>query len=243
MSPKRRWASFTLVELLVSIAVFSILVLLLFSIMEGSTKLWRQQSSEEAGSREARAALNTLSRDMRGAVVSTNTDWFYSNGTNQLAFLTTLPDAAQGTAVDRGDICAVGYSLEWGVNDASGTQTNMSLYRYVSFSDPTYANIIQGGNPVESIFINPDGTNTVRELIARDIPQVSFVSYTNDASGVSWVCSSPTTLPNMINVIVTTLNDKAVPLLTTQAQWVNTNSTIIQQNEQSFALRVRSQGP
>jgi len=254
MNLKRHGASFTLVEMMVGIAVFSLLMLLLLAIMGAATKLWQQESAKEEGFREARSALNALSRDMRAALISTNTAWFYSNGTNQLAFLTTLPDIAQGTTVNNGDICAVGYSLEWGTNDSSGYQTNMSLYRYVSFSGPTYTNIINGSSLVTTVFntnsATPpyvDGTNTVRELIARDVSQVSFVSYTNDVNGVPWACSDSTkpvtVLPNMVNVVVTTLNDKVAVQLTTQAQWTNANSPVIQQNEESFALRVRPQGP
>jgi type II secretory pathway pseudopilin PulG len=137
MKRGRHLASFTLVEMLVSVAVFSLLILLLFTLMSSATKLWRQQTGEEESYREARSAYNTMSRDMNGAIASTTTGWFYSNGTNQLAFLTTLPNTAQNLNVAPGDICAVGYSLEYSTNDASGYQTNMSLYRYISCFIPT----------------------------------------------------------------------------------------------------------
>ena len=193
MNLKRQVASFTLVEMLVSIAVFSLIVLLLFTLMSSATKLWRQQTGEEESYREARSALNALSHDMNGALTSTNAGWFYSNGTNQLAFLTTLPNTAQNTNVAPGDICAVGYSLEWSTNDASGYQTNMSLYRYISFSGSTYTNFLINANPVQNIFSSVDGVNTVRTLIARDIPQVSFASYTNNPLGVPAPCSDSAT--------------------------------------------------
>jgi type II secretory pathway pseudopilin PulG len=244
MKSKRELASFTLVEMLVSIAVFSLIVVLLAAIISGAAKLWRNQSSEEASFREARAALYALSHDLNGAIQSTNPNWFYTDGTTQLAFLTTLPDFAQAS-VNKSTICAVGYSLEWGQNDSSGVQNNWSLYRYVSFSDYTYTTYISGTSPVQNIFINPDGVNTVRELVARDIPTVSFVAYTNDATGVAWIntASPVTVLPNMINVTITTLNDRAVPILTGKTQWQNAALPIVQQNEESFALRVRPQGP
>lgn len=242
MNPMRRADSFTLVEVLVALAVLSLLVLLLFSIMNIASGLWRQQSAKEEDFREARAALKFMSRDLYVAVASTNTGWFYSS-TNQLAFLTTLPDSAQSTNMNNGDICAVGYSWEWGTNDASGVQTNMSLYRYISFSNPTYTNVILNGGSVSSIFENPDGTNTVRELVARNVAQFTVTSYTNDSSETPWPVSSPTVLPDMLNVTITTLNDRVAVLLTTQAEWQNTNSPLIRQNEESFNLRVRPQGP
>lgn len=242
MNGTHRWASFTLVEMLVAMAVFSLLILLLFSIMSNASWLWRQQSAKEEGFREARAALDTLSRDMSTALRSTNVAWFYSSA-SQLAFLTTLPDAAQGVSNDHGDICAVGYSLEWSTNDASSTQTNMSLYRYVRFSDPTYTTIINGADSVDDIFENPPGTSTVRELIARNVSQFSVDFYTNDASGAPVRLSNPSVLPNLLNVSITTLNDNTAKLLPTEAQWKNTNSVLIQQNAESFTLRVRPQAP
>jgi prepilin-type N-terminal cleavage/methylation domain-containing protein len=249
MNPKRHPASFTLIEMLVSVAIFSLLVLLLFGLMGGASKLWRRQTAEEESFREARSALNVLSRDMYGALISTNTDWFYCNGTNQLAFLTTLPNTAQGSTDALGDVCAVGYSLEWGPSETGGPN-NMSLYRYVCFSTPTYNNYLLAPTfPIENIFVNPDGVNTVRQLIARDIPQVSFTAYTNDSTSTPWMVptselSSMGLLSNMtINVGITALNDRMAMQLTTQAQWLTTNSPSILQNEESFTLRVRPQVP
>lgn len=242
-----RSSAFTLVEMLVSLAIFSILVLVLFSMMDNASKLWRQQNYKEEDFREARAALITMSRDFGNALLSTNPAWFYLNtnslNTNRIAFLASLPDVSQGTSVDRGDICAVGYSLEWGTNDVSGVQTNMSLYRYVCFSDPTYTSILAGTENIESIFNNPDGTNTVRELVARDVTQFAIQAYTNDSTGTPVTAASPTMLPDMVDIVMTTVNDSAAALLTSQAQWENTNSSIILQNEESFALRMRPQTP
>ncbi len=175
MTRRRGWASFTLVEMLVGMAVFSLLMLILFAMMSSATKLWRDQSSREDGFREARAAMNILSRDISGALVSPNVNWFYLS-TNRLAFLTTLPDAAQVSGADHGDICAVGYSLEWNTippGDAA-EKNGMALYRYVRFSDPTYTTIVSGTDPIETVFDNPDGTNTVRELLARNVAQITF---------------------------------------------------------------------
>jgi hypothetical protein len=229
--------------MLVGIAVFSLLVLLLFSIMNNATGLWRQQSSKEEDFREARSVLRFLSKEVYAAPISTNVGWFSFSTTN-LAFVTTLPDSAQSANLNNGDLCAVGYSWEWGPNDASGVQTNMSLYRYVSFSGPTYTNVIVNVNgAVSSIFNNPDGVTTVRELVARNVSQFSVTCYTNDINGTPWICSAPAGMPNMLNVTITTLNDRAAALLKTQAQWANTSSPLIQQNQETFSLRVRPQGP
>lgn len=242
MKPTYRSTSFTLVEMLVALAIFSVLVLLIFQIMSDATTIWRTQTAKEQNFEEARSALNTIARDVNSAVISTNAAWFYS-APNQVAFLTTLPADAQNTNIDGGDICAVGYSLEYGTNDVSGIQTNMSLYRYLRFSNPTYSTIVNGGANVDDVFFQPDGTNTVRELIARDIAQVSFVAYNTNSAGVLAVTEFPTTLPPMLDISLVALNDKAAATLTTLAQWENTNSAVFRQNEESFTLRVRPKNP
>jgi prepilin-type N-terminal cleavage/methylation domain-containing protein len=242
MKPTFRPASFTLVEMLVALAIFSLLGLLIFQIMSYATLLWRTQAAKEQNFEEARAALNTIARDVSSAVISTNVASFYA-APNQFAFLTTLPSDAQNTNIDGGDICAVGYSLEYGTNDVSGVQTNMSLYRYVRFSNPTYQTNIVQNEPVSGIFNSADGTTTVRELIAKNIAQVSFVGYANNAAGNPEVLTAPTTLPPMVDVSLVALNDKAAATLTTQAQWENTTTPVFLQNEETFTLRVRPQNP
>jgi prepilin-type N-terminal cleavage/methylation domain-containing protein len=248
MTLSRKNASFTLLEMLVGLAVFSLLSLLLFTILNSATEIWLRQSAEEESFREARAALNTLSRDLGGAVVSTNQNWFYADsnfeGTQgpQLAFLTTLPQDAQPEGLDNSDICVVGYSLEYTTNDAAANgPTNMSLYRYIAFSGWTYTNSISGGAAVNSIFAAVDGVNVVKALIARDITQFTFVSYTNtyDGSG-NLLPETQSILPAVIDVGLTALNDRTAKILITEAMWQNSSSTLIQKNQENFRLRMRT---
>jgi len=252
MKSMRKHTSFTLVEMLVGAAVFSILILLLFTILSMASQLWLAQTGKEDSFRETRAALNMMSRDLNAAITATNQDWYYSNtnsapnATNQLAFLTTLPDASQPSGVDKGDICAVGYSLEYTTNDASSTELNMSLYRYVGFSDWTYNNIVNTNGPtgaqsVSVIFTSVDNVNVVKSLIARDVYQFNFTGYTTNSTG-ALVPPTDAGLPAIMDISLAAVNEQVAKHLTSQQAWQSSN-TMIEANQETFNLRVRTISP
>lgn len=58
-------SGFTLLEILVTVALFSILALMLFSIVQSATVLWRENERRVDSYREARSALNVISSDLR----------------------------------------------------------------------------------------------------------------------------------------------------------------------------------
>ena len=236
--------AFSLVELLVAMAVFGLLCLLLFSIVGRATALWRDQEKKQEGFREARAALSIFSRDLQNAIVSTNSSWFHASS-NRIAFLAALPATAQAAGHDRGDICVVGYSLEWGrVNpDDPGEVPSLSLYRYVRFSDPTYATILSGSNPVESVFDGVDGSQTVRDLLARNITAMSCRVYATNESGQPVAYAASGALPDIFSLSVSAIDGKTAGRLATQQQWHETNSALIRQSEQTFSLVLRMRKP
>jgi hypothetical protein len=232
--------------MLVAIAVFSLMFVFLFSIINTSMRMWQNQQSHEESFQEARAALDLISHDVGSALVSSNVNWFYS-GSNRMAFLTSLSANSQSPALNRGDICAVGYSLEWGKINSNDTQEKdrLSLYRYIRFSDPTYETIVRDSNPVESIFDNPDGVNTVRDLLASNISAVSFNFYSVDSNGspTPYVSTGTSAIPDIFDIMLTVLNDRTAAKLNSQTAWENTNALPIRQNIQTFYLHVRPQIP
>jgi len=238
--------AFSLIELMVAMAVFSLLCVLLFSVVTDATRLWRAQEAQEESFREARAALNFLSRDLAGAKISTNQQWFYSS-TNRFAFLTTLPSSSQLLNKDRSDICAVGYSLEWGKANPfdADEKERLSVYRYVRFSDPTHDSLILNPSAaIETVFDLPDGTNTVRELLARNIPSFSCDFYTTDTNGVpERHIPGDITPPDIFRISISVINEGTAAQLSEKAQWLNTNTPLIRQSERTFVLRVRPSQP
>lgn len=238
-------SGFSLIELLVAMSVFSLLCVLMFSIVSSSTGLWRAQEAQEESFREARAALNFLSRDLANALVTTNAQWFHASS-NSIAFLTSLPSSSQGDGRDRSDLCAVGYSLEWAKVDPddSGETPRLALYRYVRFSVPTHRSLIlNSAASIKQIFESPDGTDTVRELLARNMSRFSCDLYSTNASGEPVPFSPTDVMPKILQFSMSVLNDGTASKLTSRAQWEDASSTLIRQNERTFTFRVRPAKP
>ncbi|GAB4182395.1 MAG: hypothetical protein Fur0032_23460 [Terrimicrobiaceae bacterium] len=74
----RHVQGFTLLELLVTIAVLSIFVVLLFSVIDNSFKLWRRTSSDITMFDSARAAFDTMTRRLSQATLNTYLDYYDS---------------------------------------------------------------------------------------------------------------------------------------------------------------------
>lgn len=74
---------FTLLELLVTMAVLSLFVLLLFSVTDNSFKLWRSTHSSIALFDEARAAFDAITRRLSQATVNTYLDYYASDWTRR----------------------------------------------------------------------------------------------------------------------------------------------------------------
>ena len=81
LSPEenRLAAAFTLVEMLVSMAILSLIVLVLISITSQTAKTWRYTSGKVEEFREARTAFETVTSRLRQATL--NTYWDYDNAT------------------------------------------------------------------------------------------------------------------------------------------------------------------
>ena len=231
--------SFTKVEILVATAVLCLLCVMLAGIVNNTSNAWRGQEGRQEGLREATAALAVIARDVRNAVVSTNAAWFYSSPTN-VAFLSCLPQNAQEPGA-LGDICIVGYSLEWGKANPqdAGESNRMALYRYVRFSGATYATLLSGSGAITDVFAGPDGTNTVREVLARNVSRMSCAAYSTNAAGGPAPFALPDAFPPILDFSISTLNEGTAAKLSTPAQWTATNSPLVRQNEETYSLRVR----
>lgn len=161
---------FSLVELLVAVAVLSTLMVLLFGFFDQATQAWQASERKIDSFREARAALFYLRRDLQGMVVDENIPWVMFN--NPQAINDAPPPAGYGPiragapptahgdtlffisrqspeaqeAGSLGDLCAVGYYLVYSSNlpaGVSGIQgRSYKLHRYFKSSNSTWE---QGG--------------------------------------------------------------------------------------------------
>ena len=80
MTRKTPVAGFTLVELMVSAGILSLIVLLLVTMTDQTSSIWRRTTGKAEQFREARAAFETMTTRLSQATL--NTYWAYDNPTN-----------------------------------------------------------------------------------------------------------------------------------------------------------------
>lgn len=163
---------FSLVELLVAMAVLSVMMVLLFGIFDQATDAWRRSEQKIDAFREARAALHYLKRDLEAMVVDANVPWVFfadprqvpdapppagygpvraaappaANG-DTLFFISRQPMEAQESG-SLSDLCAVGYYLNYTNNPGVGAPAqSYKLYRYFHSSNPTWVSGASGLQP------------------------------------------------------------------------------------------------
>lgn len=260
MRKRARIPGFTLIELLVAMAVLCLLVVMLFSMVEAATRLWKDNENRVDAYREARAALNVITDDLRNILSSTDTNFFSTNtiGTKSadasdtgLFFLTSMPKSGQ-PANNVGDVCAVGYYLQFakqnsgfgGTNAADPTQLGYQLFRSIYGSDLTYTNVATGSSPLNNLASPTSSGGPDAEILARNIVSMSVSCYQTNASGFQpWAYSVTTPMPQMIEVKLVAISDEAAKRLGgLKANWT-TNNAVVSSSMRTFVSRLQVPKP
>ncbi len=161
-SPAKR--GFTLMELMVAMAITTIIVTVLVSITSIAIDTWNRSRAELRASRQAKAMVDSLTRDFEALVTRRGNEfeWLYaatpgtmpgqSTNAAELIFFagsTDRYDGAIGTNEDGGgDVSCVAYMLDY--RDPIGGGGNKSY--------PTFV--------LNRLLVNPD--ETFQELLGRD---------------------------------------------------------------------------
>ena len=164
----KKSSAFSLLEVLVAISVLSILLVILLNIVQNATSLWRGAENKVEAYREARAALQVVSSDLKNIVPTTNSNFFRANLTNSpsIGFLAALPVSSQDTRSSKSDICAVGYFAAYdNKSPIAGDQGRKSfnLYRFFVESNETFAKLTS--NPQTVLDLDP----AQFEILARNV--------------------------------------------------------------------------
>lgn len=143
-------SGFTLVELLVSMAVTMIIVTVLVSVTSMAMDTWNRSRSELRASRQAKAMVDTMARDFEGLVTRSgnNFEWLSatvdssddvgeSSNASKLIFFTASTDRYNGeVGTDNndnpdhgGDVSCVGYKLAW--KDPIGEESGKKFKTFV----------------------------------------------------------------------------------------------------------------
>ena len=234
--------AFTLLEVLVSMVVLALLVVAMMSLVESAIGLWRDNEGRTDASREARAALTVMARDLRNAVAGTHVGLIKFNlqsgaaGTNygsNVFFLASLPSSAQ-EAGSKSDVCEVGFFLALDRTPASTNRT-LNLYRYFRSSNQTFSNLTSA-----SLFTNITTGASGEELLARNVVEMKITPVsTNDGDWVAFVPTSEAPLPEIIEITLVTIGQNAAKKIEDLDRWTDTNFLLMRQAVQSFTTRVK----
>ena len=243
--------AFSLLELLVAIAVLCILLVILLNIVQGASNLWRTSENKVEAYREGRAALQVISSDLRHALASTNTNFFrrdissYPNSTN-VAFLATLPLSSQETN-SLSDVCTVGYFLAYDnkspVSGITGRQS-YNLYRYFVESNETFAKLSDSSGPADVLDFDP---SRQPEILARNVVGFKATYFITNGPGsfTTWTQSAATPMPDIVEIQLTAVNNERTMRFGARGasgEWDafsgNTNSPDYLKNTKTFTTRI-----
>jgi type II secretory pathway pseudopilin PulG len=178
--------AFTLAEVLVSVAILTILALAMIQILNQSSKMWTRTQDKFDTFREARAALHRIAADLRRAHITAYSPMAINptdDGTllpstpanrSSIFFIAKQPaiitDAGSPIAItDIADLCAIGYYTAYApdsYNSPPGpaNPSRFNLYRYYRGSEIT-ANYIMANRYAHAAFWLPNNLSAPQTSI------------------------------------------------------------------------------
>lgn len=215
--------------------VLTVLLVILLSMVDAATRLWRESERRVDSYREARAALSVITNDLESSYASTDQTFFAaatksadiaklvknpadSSIGNALFFLTAIPESAQDPSGNKSDLCAVGYFLAFGKSSQSvSDQGSYNLYRYFVSSDDTFKNIKAGGDTPFFDASTPIASTNIKEveIVARNITRFKINAYdivntpaTGKFGGLSnFAPATDHPLPDLIDITIVAVNE------------------------------------
>jgi hypothetical protein len=242
-------------------SVLTILLVLLLSMVDGSTKLWKTNENRVDSYREARAAINLIKSDLASIYTSTNTDYFYtekdqkpdvpvkvSGMDGSIFFMPALPKDAQESTKNKSDLCTVGYYLGFDKTSLTGKGTkSYNLYRYFRSSDDTYTSLANN-NFMSGVTTDTSQTSANSEVLAKNIVGFTVTPYeipfdpsnpTSSRTPIPFTKTTSTPLPDMIEISITAIsNDAAKRFGDDKTKWEDPNSITRKQEGRTFTTRI-----
>ena len=150
-------SAFTLIELIVAIALASILILVTAMIFKQASSAFSQSDARSEVYQNVRAVFDTFKKDVSGATLNSNREWF-NGDLNTIEFLSSTSNNNDQP------ITLIKYFL-------SGTTLNKS-----ENTDTTFLNL-----PISSF-----GTATSTGILGLNVSTLQFQYYDKDAVGQKW---------------------------------------------------------
>jgi len=194
----RRRSAFTLIEIMVASVIMVILTGLVIQITSEVLKVWNRSSGKLSANAEVRIALEFLTQDLETAVLRNNDkQWFrveapidpggpYTDQTVALKLFSPALDRDQSVS---GDICAVGYQLDFGPAYEGAEDNVYALYRKIVNPEVTFNSVMGSsgdsvqdslvGGQWDSIVDKPERAN----YLAGNILEFKVFLCTDDGTG------------------------------------------------------------
>ncbi len=194
---KKLSRGFTLIELMVAMAITTVIVTVLVSITGVALDTWQRGRAEIRASRQAKSMLDTMAKDFESLVSrrGNNFEWLYSKVESELPgpSANTSPNAAElifftaatdrylgaiGTEDDKGgDVSCVGYQLQY-QDPVKGTEEEKSstfvLYRLLVNPDDTFKDLL-GKDDLSGAFQSYDGkVKEVENFVCENVYQFTL---------------------------------------------------------------------
>jgi type II secretory pathway pseudopilin PulG len=242
-----------MLEMLVSMAVLSMLLVLLLSMVDNATKMWRQSENRVDAYREARAALNLIASDLASIYTSTNANFTYVNRATatvptmqphldgKLFFVTALPVGAQGVD-QKSDLCTVGYFAGYDKTSLTGKgEASMNLYRFFRPSNETFT-ALKTGDIGDEMSISTAPTSDDAEVLAKNITGFKVVAYSKHPTTAGKLTpfsqSATTPMPDVLEITLNAISNDAAKRFTSRAEWEDDESPTHAQHVRTFTKRV-----
>lgn len=216
MSPgHRNRGGFSLVELMVSMAIGSVILVLAASLLGKSGEGYEQVGGHVAGEREARALISRLAADLSSAQF--HKDGLFEKSpaawpVDRIGFLSLQPAIAQTDAGRIGDLCAVHYYIK---DLIMGGKTVRCLMRGFRESHATF-------NALRHDAAGPlfEAQPAIDEPVAFGVVSFEARPKIRDASGkwIDWV-KNDTTGPEMLEVKLVVARRDLAGKLKSAADW------------------------
>jgi prepilin-type N-terminal cleavage/methylation domain-containing protein len=193
----RKSSAFTLIELMVSMAILGLIMVMLFAIFEQINKAWLQGENRVETFTQTRAILDLMSRELSQAIATPNIQFF--GDTNRLYFVAPVNTVPTNQA----DLCEVGYEY----NPAAFTLTR-------DFEEPTSANIASSTWIYSPAWWGSGSFGTLALLAnVTNILNVSFEYF--DPAQNKWVktYTSNNKLPSAIQISIDTVDSRTAARL------------------------------
>lgn len=182
--------AFTLVEILLAMAVASLLMISLLTILSKSMDVSKSANAVMLSKSSAQAALDLIVTDLDSMVVNRNAGQVlvFTNGSltnSRFTVLTTsmVDSYSTNNSNNPGLPRVIQYTLQYATNFASSTTRTFGLYR--NTVDPTNSFAVIGTNDLGGV------TSFTTNLLVPNVVAMSFAMYTNYGSS-NWVTSAVT---------------------------------------------------